>query len=526
MDHRQTLPSADPVVQAASLRSPSADPVVQAASLHFWRHPLARTSLRTSRPRVAFTSACAALVFSLLLPPPSTQADPPAAAIDAEALNRQAIQPWPDNPRYWQFHGQPVLLVGGSDDDNPFQWPPDQLIPHLDALAAAGGNYLRCTMSDRKDKGFERYPFRQLADGRYDLNEWDDVYWDRFAGFLEATAQRKIVVQIEVWDRFDYTRDNWLPHPYNPTNNVNYTYADSGFAPAYPDHPGANRQPFFFSTPAQRHNPVVLPFQQRFVDRMLSYALRHPHVLYCMDNETSGDEAWGAYWADYIKQKAAQVGRRVFVTEMWDDWNLQAPSHRRTFDHPERYDFADVSQNNHQKGDTHWQNFQWVHAHLAAQPRPINTVKTYGADGGRFGNSQDGLERWWRHLLGGAAAVRFHRPDSGIGLSAPALASIRAARQLEAAVKLWDLAPHLELLGDREPNEAFAAARPGHTYVVFFPNGGQVSLAVTDPSGSWRLRWLDIGRGEWDGAEVSLEGRSTLRLETPRPGLWVALVQR
>ena len=50
----------------------------------------------------------------------------------------------------------------------------------------------------------------------------------------------------------------------------------------------------------------------------------------------------------------------------------------------------------------------------------LTNVKTYGADGGRFGNNQDGLERWWRHVIGGAASARFHRPDSGLGLSAPA----------------------------------------------------------------------------------------------------------
>ena len=31
------------------------------------------------------------------------------------------------------------------------------------------------------------------------------------------------------------------------------------------------------------------------------------------------------------------------VTEMWDDWDLKAARHRQTFDHPELYDFVDVS---------------------------------------------------------------------------------------------------------------------------------------------------------------------------------------
>ena len=51
-------------------------------------------------------------------------------------------------------------------------------------------------------------------------------------------------------------------------------------------------------------------------------------------------------------------GRPVCVTEMWDDWNLTAPSHKQTFDHPELYDFVDVSQNNHNKGQKHWDNAQ------------------------------------------------------------------------------------------------------------------------------------------------------------------------
>ena len=36
---------------------------------------------------------------------------------------------------------------------------------------------------------------------------------------VPMTARRGIIVQIEVWDRFDYSRDNWEPHPYNPKNN-------------------------------------------------------------------------------------------------------------------------------------------------------------------------------------------------------------------------------------------------------------------------------------------------------------------
>lgn len=129
------------------------------------------------------------------------------------------ISPWSKNPYYWQYNGKPVMLIGGSKDDNLFQIP--DLKEHLDEMVAVGANYIRNTMSDRPDKGFEVYPFKKLENGKYDLNQWNDEYWQRFENLLKWTKERNIFVQIEVWDRFDYSRDNWEPHPYNPKNNIN-----------------------------------------------------------------------------------------------------------------------------------------------------------------------------------------------------------------------------------------------------------------------------------------------------------------
>ena len=437
------------------------------------------------------------------------------------AAGETRIRPWAVNPRYWQYRGAPVLLLGGSKDDNLFQIP--DLEAHLDEMRAAGANYIRNTMSDRKDYGFEVYPFKQLPDGKYDLEQFNDDYWTRFANMLRWTSERDIIVQIEVWDRFDYSRNNWPPHPYNPGNNVNYSYEQSGFAPDYPDHPGRNKQPFFFTTPKQRNNTTVLRYQQRFVDKMLSHTLKHDHVLYCMDNETSGEERWAAYWAERIRQRATEAGKRVCITEMWDDWDLKAERHRRTLDHPERYDFADVSQNNQKKGQEHWDNFQWVRRYVAGDPRPLNTVKTYGSDGGRHGNTRDGLERWWRHVIGGAASARFHRPTSGLGLSELAIASLKGARKLESLIKLWDVEPADDLLRDRTDNQAYLAARPGEAYALYFPNGGYAQLDLTDAPGQFTLRWIEIATGEWGGT-ANVDGGAPVTITAPGKGRWAATI--
>ncbi|MDP2890907.1 MAG: hypothetical protein Q8P34_18315 [Bacteroidota bacterium] len=123
-------------------------------------------------------------------------------------------------------------------------------------------------------------------------------YWQRFEFFLKETAKRDIIVQIEVWDRFDYSRDNWTPHPYNPTNNINYTEQQTSLAAQYPDHPGQNKQPFFFATPKQRNIEVLLNYQKRFVEKMLSYSLKYEHLLYSYGAEN---------WFLIVKVKAVKL---------------------------------------------------------------------------------------------------------------------------------------------------------------------------------------------------------------------------
>ena len=438
----------------------------------------------------------------------------------------ECIKPYSENPYYWQYEGKPVLLLGGTKDDNLFQIP--DLKTHLKELSAAGGNYVRNTMSDRPDHDFEVYPFKKLNNDKYDLNQWNKEYWQRFENLLRWTSEMDVVVQIEVWDRFDYSRDNWKPHPYNPKNNVNYSYEKSGFKPEYPKHPGANEQPFFFTTPRQSNNKTVLKFQQRFVNKMLDHALKYPNVLFCIDNETSGEEAWAVYWARFIRQRAEEEDAIVNITEMWDAWDLKDSQHRRTFDHPERFDFVDISQNNHQTGETHWDNFQWVRNYLIDSPRPINSVKIYGSGADSHGGSvQDAVEKFWRWIIGGAASARFHRPNSGIGLGNTAKTQIRSARMFLDEFNVFEAQPDAEhkLLSGREENEAYLTRIPGEQYAVYFTNGGSVNLNLSDVQSRFRVKWLDITGEKWTAQSI-IQGGRIVSLEAPASGHCLALVKK
>ncbi|MEE3235174.1 MAG: hypothetical protein VX294_13480 [Candidatus Latescibacterota bacterium] len=472
-----------------------------------------------------FICSCVILLFSIFL----------SSCAPSENFNvRQST----NNPWYWSYGDKTILLLGGSDDDNLFQWPSSDLTTQLDRLERVGGNIIRNTMSDRKDFGFEVYPFHSVEDGTYDLNQWNKEYWNRFERLLVETAKRKIVLQIEIWDRFDYTdlkafggEGHWKRHPYNPENNINYNPKDSGLATAYPGHPVANENPFFYTTPEQDNNHTVLQYQQRFVEKLLGHTLDFGHILYCIDNETSGDPKWSTYWSGFIREKASQQNKTVYITEMWDDWNMEGDQHRHTFDHPEQYDFVEVSQNTHKSGSKNWDQFLFVKNYLSNNPRPINTIKTYGAEGNKFGDSdQDGIERFWRHLLGGAAAIRFHRPDSGLGLNDKAMACIKTARKIESMVPFWTLWPNDSLLLEASENTAYVAADIGQSYVVYFPNGGGATLDVSDAEYSLELFWFEIDPATMGKRNAQFPAyvsrKKQLRLNVPGQGNWVAVLLR
>ena len=417
-------------------------------------------------------------------------------------------------PQYWEYNGKPVLLLGGSDEDNLFQLP--RLEEQLDLLASVGGNYVRNTMSSRDSGNIWAFHLDPES-GMYDLRKWNPEYWDRFRTLLELSSERDIVVQVEVWATFDFYRENWDVNPFNPKNNRNYTAERTDLPLEVATHPTHCDNPFFWSIPSQHNNMPLLQYQQAFVDKLLSHSLVFDHVLYCIDNETSVTSEWGRFWAQYIRKKAAEHGKTVHVTEMWDPWDLDHISHRETFDHPETYSFVEISQNNHQRGENQWNNGlrQIEKLRKAGNLRPVTNVKTYGSDRGTHGGgTQNGIESFIRSTLFGSAAVRFHRPPSGLGLGDTAQAVIRGIRMATEHVDFFKAEPHNDLLLDREENEAYCRAVPGKDYLVYFPDAGQVKLDVSGSGSGLEVNRLDILTGRWSSEQLIREN-DALFLQSP-----------
>ncbi|MFO8006259.1 MAG: hypothetical protein R6V05_00830 [Candidatus Brocadiia bacterium] len=455
------------------------------------------------------------------------------------------IRPYEENPFYWQYRDEPVLLLGGSVEDNLFQIP--ELEQHLDLLASVGGNYVRCTMSNR-DEGNVWPHARDEDSGLYDLTEWNDEYWSRFERLLELTAERDIIVQIELWDSWEFYApfDGWGRQPYNPRNNCNYTAQESGLPEVIDYCPFERIQPFFKSVPALKDLVLVRRFQEAYVDRVLASALPYDHVLYCVDNETNADPAWPRYWAEYVRAKASEEDLRIETTEMWDNWDpsdgevpgtmqqdesdhpfLHRSNPKVTIANPDIYTFVDISNHNPQRGQAHYETAMWVRRRLedTGSVRPVTCVKIYGGKPtlNYSGPPEWGEERFWRNVFAGVSAVRFHRPRAGLGLSELAQAHIRSMRLLTDRMDIFRCTPRNDLLRDRRENEAYCLAAPGVEYAVCFMDGGEVGLDCSEAEGPLEVRWLEARSSAWSEPQTEQAGEN-LRLRAPGGGIWAALI--
>jgi len=469
---------------------------------------------------------------------------------------------------YWKYDGQRVLLLGGwnhghnpfidhdTDNDNDSRGvsTTTQIKNAIDELVAAGGNYLRCVLDPGMAAGIQGFDFCTNSGTQYDLNTMTGPFWTRLEMFIAEAKNRNVIVQIEVWDRFDLidgSWGSWPVSPWNPKNNINYTTASSGLAASYISfggHPfiqGVPGHPKYENASGTRKQKydLVRSFQDKFIDKLLSITLDYNNVLYCMNNETHEDPAWGQYWMNFIESKASAQGKSVSTTDMFDDVYKAESSRGLTYQlsNRGRYDYVDVSQTNSRHADEeHWKKVKWI-ANASRNIDPpylLHMTKIYGNDialdskpWSRFkpGDTDNAIEEWWRNLLVGVAGVRFHRPTSGIGLSAVAKNCISATRKVETKVKFWDVEPRLDLLTNRQSDEAYLAADPGKAYILYFTKngGGSVGLKLDSyPDTTFELRWINIGTANW-GTTINISGGSTATIDRPNGSShWVATIVR
>lgn len=220
----------------------------------------------------------------------------------------------PAQPRYFvDPSGHPVYLtgahtwnnlqdIGGAHPLTPFDYE-----GYLKMFRAHGMNFIRLWRLDvpRWDDPMTKkvlhaapHPWRRTgpqlaADGlpRFDLETWDEAYFERLRARVEAARRHGIYVSVMLFEGWvlQFAPDAWRHHPFHAANNVNDIEADR-------DGDGLGREYFTLADPA------VTRLQEAYVRKVVATVKDLDNVLFEISNENHWDSfAWETHVVRYIR---------------------------------------------------------------------------------------------------------------------------------------------------------------------------------------------------------------------------------
>ena len=235
-----------------------------------------------------------------------------AAAITASAAD--PIRLHPRNPHYFEFRGKAIALVTSGEHYGSVLNEAFDYHRYLATLAADGLNYTRLFGGSYveipgRSFGIRRNnlapePGRFLspwakAGGKFDLEQWNPAFFERYRDFLGEASKLGIVVEVTLFSSY-YQEAHWNIGPFNPANNVNGTEAID------------------WRKLHTLENGNILGWQERYARKLVSEAREFDNVFFEIQNEP---------WSDR--------GRLASVVNPY----LQAPARDR---YPNSIDVADA----------------------------------------------------------------------------------------------------------------------------------------------------------------------------------------
>ncbi len=441
------------------------------------------------------------------------------------------IQASTGNPYYWEYRGEPTLLVGAPLPEAPAHV---EDVPGLLALVEeCGANFARCTLPCSIDP--LQSPF-VVKDGVAQLDQFDDAYFDRISLFLELTNARGIVVQLEIWDFDCFRGERWFRNPWNPTVASRALHGLGTEAP-----PGKLPTGFFRSLPQLDAWPEMLALQETFFNKVLDRALPFDHVLYSVSSVSSADPQWSSYWCDIIRSRATAMGRNVETTESFSAWDVaggavpeaqknpegESPAGpRECIDRPIRYAFVEACGIGRQEGRVLYDSAMWLRRKIrnSGRVRPLNCVRVGALDSDRHEAVTNTLLRMWRAVFAGVAAVHLDLPDPLAELKNPTIQSnIAALNKLTSELDLAVSEPRQDLIQAIDGVEAYCFGNPASSIAVLIIGGGSVNLDCESMDCSATRYELDVSEGEWK-EPVVMQAGGFMRL-TASPLMGVILLR-
>jgi hypothetical protein len=459
------------------------------------------------------------LATTLCLPPRQSAAQSPA---------RGPLKVHPTNSRYFtDGSGRAVYLTGSHTWNNLIDMgrndPPEafDFEAYLDFLTRHNHNFIRLWAWDstvwdtRANRGLGKdfvhivapLPWARTGPGnahdgkpKFDLTRFNDAYFQRLRERTSAAGRRGIYVSVmffEGWGLFHGNRGRdapegwaWKNHPFHPANNINGINGD-------PDGDGLKLE---VHTRAQ---PAINALQTAYIRRVVDTVNDLDNILYEVINE-GGEKEWD-WWVvqtvrDYERTKPKQ--HPIGITGHGAEGVASMLASPADWISPGRRD-------NYGEDSPAWKG-EKVSLH--------DTDHVWGTGGNPI---------WvWRSFVRGHNPIFMDPYDNSVlarGAASdwdPLRKAMGVTRRLAERVNLAAMTPYDELASTK-----YCLAEPGNSYIVFLPEGGEVTVDLTAASARFAAEWIHPIEGQPTAAEP-VSGGAKRTLKAPFAGAAVLYLRK
>ena len=427
----------------------------------------------------------------------------------------QTLRLHPDNPRYFEWRGQPLIIVGSGEHYGAVLNADFDFRKYLSTLGRDGLNHTRLFTGaaylepsgafniarNTLAPAAGRYlaPWARSAEAgfagggnKFDLERWDETYFQRLRDFVAEAGRGQVIVEVNLFCPF-YGEEQWRLSPFHPANNIN----------------GAGREVARTNVYTLDRHGGLLAWQERFVRRVVEDLASFDNLYFEICNEPY----FGGVTLDWQAHIAALV----------------AESQKS---HPEPKLISQNIANNQARVDSPLPHVSIFNFHYAAPPDTValnrHLNRPVGDNETGFRGTEDAPYRMeaWDFLLAGGALFShldysftvghedgtFVYPASQPGGGNPALRrQFRILREFIQGFDFLRLQPHPELVVDGVPasHTIMTLSDPGRAAALYLrPRGpspspgtasssappapdAPVALRLKLAPGDWQIAWLD-----------------------------------
>ncbi len=452
------------------------------------------------------------------------------------------IQLHPANQHYFLYKGKPMALITSAEHYGAVLNLDFDYKTYLKTLAEDGMNYTRIFtgiyFENEGDFGIQNNTLAPKKTSvctpwaivisdlsgsiKYDLNSWNEAYFQRLNDFMVTAASYNIIVEVTLFSSI-YQDRTWDIVPQNPANNINISHE-------------INRQD------AQTlNNGTLWEFQEKFVRKMVKELNGFDNFFFEIQNEPWSDHTWSVYNIVNKEELVANdwTNKADFGTEESMAWQQKIASiisgEEATLS--KRHLIAQNFTNYKAPIPVVNDNISIINFHYAwpeAAEWNYHYDRVLGFDESGFAGSEDQVYRRqaWQFMLSGGGLFNnldysfYVGQENGLGENkAPGGGSKALRNQLKVlsqflhGFELVKMHPANELVMRSPGLIPFVMASGNETYAIFLHSVGTKNtiLEMNTGDGNYRIQFLNTLTGTYSETTTlhASEGRLLIEIAIP-----------